>query len=124
MSPPEFTNPCIDVSSAHAFMFGKCLYQYMTSCTYEYLLSKIDAEQLDFNLPIFRTTIGSKLKEIIKSTVQSNPNDRMNMNEIACYLDNMSKNIPKFNAYPIASSQTTPTTMEIEQQSSMKMQGH
>lgn len=83
LSPPEFMiEPCIfSVDKAHAYMFGKNLYQAMTGCSYEYLRQMKEITDKDCNHPIFETKEGLLLKYLIKSLVKPSPEDRLTMAE-------------------------------------------
>ena len=70
-SPPEINDAQFNVDKMHSFILGKNLYQYLTSCNESVLDRK-----LNFNLPIFKTTVGKDLEALIMRMIDSDPKKR------------------------------------------------
>lgn len=80
--PPESnTSRPFSADKMHAFILGKNLYQYLTGCDCEYLISKFDASKLDFNHPEFSTEVGGHLKSLIEALVKKAPSQRMSVDD-------------------------------------------
>ena len=85
ISPPElFTQMDYppSVEKIHSYMLGKNLYQYLTKCSSRYLAKVNDASLFNFSAAIFQTAQGKRLKDLIKSMVNStNPSKRITMDK-------------------------------------------
>ena len=85
ISPPEYeTAKSLPFSAdkAHAYMFGKNLYQYLTGCEYDFLMGKHCFKNSDFTAPIFTTPEGKELKKLIITLVQPKAHERISVDKV------------------------------------------
>jgi serine/threonine protein kinase len=79
------------------YVLGKNLYQFLTQCPGAYLNEKDEGALLDFSHPIFFSSLGIKLSELIKLMIQPNPADRPSLdlilNRWCAYLKEHSRSI-------------------------------
>ncbi len=105
MGIPE--NPPYSIDKIHALHLGKNLYQYLTSCRWEYLADPTnanapdykkgcDAQYYSFSVAIFQTPVGAKLKDIIVNAVKLEPHARCSVVDIRTQLRALNHNTTVF----------------------------
>ena len=82
MDPPEL-DPQVpsSIDAMHTFMLGKNLYQCLSSCDDMDLLGRHDGDRYSFKAPIFSTTKGQQLQQLIKKMIKYDPSERITMSE-------------------------------------------
>ncbi len=88
MNPPEILKDKPDAGQLHAYMLGRNLYQYLTQCSNDNLLTddsgRIDQkpkslDDLDFSGAVFDGSPGEALKALIQDLMATNPADRLSV---------------------------------------------
>lgn len=94
MNPPELKASKTKAFSAdkmHAYMLGKCLYQYVTAVSPHVFYKKdargrnqviTDARELSFTHPVFDGETGAALRALIEASVKNNPDERPSLSEM------------------------------------------
>ncbi len=89
--PPETIgrNAIFDIDKAHAYMFGKDLYQFMTGCDDNFLFDRTTFIESDFDSEVFQNNKGILFKQLIKSTVTADPATRISIEQAEEYLNHI-----------------------------------
>ncbi|MDF1646008.1 MAG: hypothetical protein P1U61_03365 [Legionellaceae bacterium] len=95
VSAPEMfqsTNTPLSADKEQVYMLAKNLYQHLSGCSYDAFYGVdalgrdrliLDASELDFDLPVFKTDKGLQYRQLIEDGMKRVPGDRPSLAEVA-----------------------------------------